>query len=962
MDFLGSFFRLSHGDSLRQLFDYPVFIWQIPCGSSSMDKKGCLVLSNSTAKNIRANCNRLEKIYKGHYTIFNFSPLMMDLEDNCPHGELMDYSKQPVEDFGLLIELCLTIQKWTQANIEQDHVVVLAFLEESSGITYPNYAAMIATCYHIFAGCPSDGGSYTLGFVEEMLGIRRSRYHAASQEIYVNYFQLLLDVPILPSAHLRRMRLTFVSLQGMFPLNGMRIGLRIENEGNVFLFSDPTAWEEERDNATLQLSLNPKPCLFGDFAISLLHYEPPSPTTSGHLESPWKVCVLARWAFSTIFVSEEIHHVRARDMDFAMQSQLPRDSYMRLHFVGGESEAADTTYVEQLTRRIDQAPRRQMTLMRPGPVSPPDRRHDASSCRADNEVAGGVYYRADGMSRYGSRGRGECAERSFLRALLPLTLLEEGERCCQDDDELALSLSVPQPAHHYDPSSIPTNQPVSPSSSPPPRTPPPPPSHGKKAPPPPPPPPPGKKAPPPPPSPPKIIGSGASLVSLPGEVNIAPSKPVYIGPKLKTFFWKKMPRLSGIWCFSNDFSAETIIDEPFLLAMLEIRKKASPLSTSSGESKEPKRNGLCKSSAFSFQRKQNIAIALKQLKLPVDEMCRALIECDEVALPFEKLELLLGVLPTVEEMERLRMEKVLGNVSWTDVEEYVYKVCVTVTDARERISLLLASEQTEELVSFTEKRIDMIEKAVNLLTSKSSRLAAVLHAVLALGNFMNRGGAHADAVGFRLESLNQMNFVKAVDGKTTMLEVFVVSLKDRRPDLLQFIEELDCLDSLAGTTVQEVGRSVSQLSFTLQKMRSAVEESKRPEMKENRAAMFPAGLVDLFPNRMALHIQKHLAVVSELALRHQRLKEDVSAMLEGYGEDPMLDESVLWNYILQFGMDVENFCKRAEMEGIDKQTLLRAVGVDPNALGETRLNDGMAEEGGAARGSDDGRSVSGTLQ
>ncbi|KAF5223489.1 Formin Homology 2 Domain [Trypanosoma cruzi] len=485
---------------------------------------------------------------------------------------------------------------------------------------------------------------------------------------------------------------------------------------------------------------------------------------------------------------------------------------------------------------------------------------------------------------------------------------------------------------------------------------------GKKAPPPPPPPPPGKKAPPPPPSPPKIIGSGASLVSLPGEVNIAPSKPVYIGPKLKTFFWKKMPRLSGIWCFSNDFSAETIIDEPFLLAMLEIRKKASPLSTSSGESKEPKRNGLCKSSAFSFQRKQNIAIALKQLKLPVDEMCRALIECDEVALPFEKLELLLGVLPTVEEMERLRMEKVLGNVSWTDVEEYVYKVCVTVTDARERISLLLASEQTEELVSFTEKRIDMIEKAVNLLTSKSSRLAAVLHAVLALGNFMNRGGAHADAVGFRLESLNQMNFVKAVDGKTTMLEVFVVSLKDRRPDLLQFIEELDCLDSLAGTTVQEVGRSVSQLSFTLQKMRSAVEESKRPEMKENRAAMFPAGLVDLFPNRMALHIQKHLAVVSELALRHQRLKEDVSAMLEGYGEDPMLDESVLWNYILQFGMDVENFCKRAEMEGIDKQTLLRAVGVDPNALGETRLNDGMAEEGGAARGSDDGRSVSGTLQ
>ncbi|RNF00417.1 formin [Trypanosoma conorhini] len=614
-------------------------------------------------------------------------------------------------------------------------------------------------------------------------------------------------------------------------------------------------------------------------------------------------------------------------MDYAAQSHLPSDAYMQLHFVGGEAEAEDTAYAEQLTRRIDQSPRRQMALLRPGPLSPPDRRRDVSSCRGDDDIVGGVYYRADGTSLHGSHGRGGGAERPFLHGVLPLRPMEEEERRYRDDDELALSLDQPPPGK---------------------LPPPPPPPPGKLPPPPP---------PPPPPAPSQVACVDVPTVALPGEVLSAPSKPIYVGPKLKTFFWKKVPRPSGVWSFVNDVSVETMIDEPFLLAMFEVRKRAAPLSTSSGESKEPNKKELRKSSAFSAQRQQNIAILLKQMKLPVDEMCRALIECDAAVLPSEKLELVFGALPTSAEMELLRMEEASGEVCWTEVEEYVYTVCVTVADARERISLLLSAEQMEELVAFTEERLDMLERAVALLTSKTSKLAAVLHAVLALGNFMNRGSAHAGAVGFRLESLSQMNFVKAVDGRTTMLEVFVVSLMDRRPDLLQFVGELDCLAPLAGTTVQEVGRGLSQLSLTLQKMRRAVEEPRRPEMQKKRAVPLPEGVVDVFQERMARHVQQHLAVVAELALRHQRLKDDVAAMLEGYGEDPMLDETVLWDYVLQFGKDVASFCKRAEMEGIDKRTLLAAVGPSPIDAGATTLNGGRTD-GGAADRSVNGRSSS----
>ncbi|RNE95020.1 formin, partial [Trypanosoma rangeli] len=457
MNIFGSLFRPSHEDCLRRLFDYPVFIWQIPCGSSSIDSRGSLVLSSSTARNIRVNCRTLEKTYNSNFAILNFSPLMMDLEDACLQGELMDFSKQPLEDFRLLMELCIIIMKWTQTPSKSGHVVVLAFLEESSCITYPSYAAMIATCYHIFAGCPSDGGSYTLGFVEEMLGIRRSRYHAASQETYVNYFQLLLDVPILPSVHLRRTWLTAVSLHEIASLRGMQLGLRVENEGKTHTFSDLTAWEAKDDDNTLQISLHPKQCVFGDFIISLLHYELPSHAPPGQPEPSLKPRVLARWAFSTIFVSRDTYHVRVQDMDYAEQNHLPCDAYMQLHFVEGEAEAEDATYVEHLTRRIDQSPRRHVALLQSGPLLPSDRRRNVSSCCGDDELVGGVYYRANGTSLCGSHSHGGGDGRSFLRGVLPLRIMEEEERHYRDDDELAPFLKDPQPVRHHDPSQLPTD-------------------------------------------------------------------------------------------------------------------------------------------------------------------------------------------------------------------------------------------------------------------------------------------------------------------------------------------------------------------------------------------------------------------------------------------------------------------------------------------------------------------------
>nr|CCC53112.1 putative formin [Trypanosoma vivax Y486] len=1003
-----SFFRGLFGSSrvvdLKQITEHPVYIWQIPCGRSSIDKNGRLSLTNTPLKDIKVTGEYLDKTHRHSYMIFNFSPLREEIESTLKCGEMLDYWGQNIEDFSLLIELCFTIAKWTHNKYERlNHCAVLAFLEESTNVPLPNYAAMIATCFYIFSGGHSDGGRFTLELIEEQLGIPHSRFHSASQECYVNYFQLLLDIPMLPST--RRRQLAHISLHNVESVKHMKLSLRLESEGRIHFIDDPAAWKSS-GSSTMQLEIDSYVCLFGDFSITLLRHEALS-------DSPrWKEHVVARHAFTTIFIHKDEHHVNWRDMDYVSQNGLSPDFYMVLHFVDVAPKAGDALYIEQLTQRIDQTPRHQMFLLAPEPflVGAGHPSH-----HTEEESTGGVYYRADGGRRSVSRPRGGLPGRGAHKGVsFALILDEEDERCYQDDEEPTSSPELlsaleaesgtehertfslsgeqgipspllppppptkvppPPPLQGRLPKRSPPSSPLSstlpppppPSKLPPPPAPPgklpppvpgklppppppppagkasPPPPAGKASPPPPPPgkappppppppPPPGKGHPPPPPPPPPLprlggIPSGAVPPPCPGAVR---PKPVQYGPKLKTVFWKKLPRAMGIWSHVDSAVVSKTVDEKFLVSMFEVRKKAQSGAKSDG-SNAPRVSTLRKSAVFTDQKQQNIAIALKKLKINVVDACRALIECDEAVMSCESLESIFSILPSPEEVSALRAERAAGNVEWTEIEKFVHDLCTTVIDVRERISLWLATKNTAELVTFTEERLNMIEKAVTTVTKKCSKLAIVLHVVLFVGNFMNRGTAHANAPGFRLESLNQLSLVKAVDGKTTMLEVIVVSLLDRAPDLLQFVDELQCIEDLGGTTIQDVGQSVAQLTFALQKMRRTVEASRQPELRAKASAAFPPGLVDALPAILTEHLDKHLVVVSQLALRHQRLKDDVSAMLEGFGEDPAAEETVFWNYFLQLRENVMGLLKRAETEGISKQALMRSVGADaPN--------------------------------
>jgi hypothetical protein len=488
--------------------------------------------------------------------------------------------------------------------------------------------------------------------------------------------------------------------------------------------------------------------------------------------------------------------------------------------------------------------------------------------------------------------------------------------------------------------------------------PPPPPPLGKAGgPPPPPPPPPGKAGGPPPPPPPPG-----------GAMSFGPVKPQYSGPQMKTFFWKKSPKSIGIWGVKEDPVVHSIVDEEFLLALFAVQKKqpamtaaATTAAAASAKQQAASQGSSAKPSmVFMGQRLQNIAIALKRLRMSKEVVATALMRCDATILSDESLSLLLNILPMPDDMSKLNAEKTRGDVLWTDTEIFLHYVATTVPDARERVQLWQSALEFKDLVDRCMKSVSVVEGAVEVVTAKSGRLGIVLRLIREMGNLMNRGTNHGDAVAFRLESLGSMGVTKAVDGRTSLMEALVLlitgaqssssssSLQLHQPPsslpssltlersasdtlhgpaspgrgavlqqnqqlLVAFPKDLAVVTEAIAHPFPVMSQSLSQLNHTLQRMRkivSAQTQQRRSVEKDDTgaaAAAAAAAAEDALPALLSETCNAYTSSVAQLTLRHQRLREDIATMIQTFGEDPSTtEETVVWKHLSQFGRDFES--------------------------------------------------------
>jgi hypothetical protein len=75
-------------------------------------------------------------------------------------------------------------------------------------------------------------------------------------------------------------------------------------------------------------------------------------------------------------------------------------------------------------------------------------------------------------------------------------------------------------------------------------------------------------------------------------------------------------------------------------------------------------------------------------------------------------------------------------------------------------------------------------------TGNSKRLKQLLQIVLAVGNSLNSGAFTGSAQGFKISSVLKVKDTKSESGKYTLLHYVASLCEEKKPDLLDWVEEV----------------------------------------------------------------------------------------------------------------------------------------------------------------------------
>ena len=285
-----------------------------------------------------------------------------------------------------------------------------------------------------------------------------------------------------------------------------------------------------------------------------------------------------------------------------------------------------------------------------------------------------------------------------------------------------------------------------------------------------PPPPPGFGGPPPPPGmgpggPPPPPGSffGQIFGGLPQKKTNLSTKP------MKPLQWTKLPNpkiKSTVWKDIDDEKVRPYLNwtdfEDLFENQVKDKKKIQDVDD------KPKELKLIES-----KKSQNLNILLKNIKLPIQDIKKAIFSVNTAVLSVEVIGQLLKFVPAKEELELIRKNLDKKDL-FGEAERYFMEI-MDINMYEDRLKSIAFRESFEDQMKEVDNLIKKSRLACNELKT-SEKFKKILQITLALGNHMNTG-QKAGAYGFAISSLLKLSDTKS-------------KLPSRRYSLLHFLDDI----------------------------------------------------------------------------------------------------------------------------------------------------------------------------
>uniref|UniRef100_A0A0N4Z263 GBD/FH3 domain-containing protein n=1 Tax=Parastrongyloides trichosuri TaxID=131310 RepID=A0A0N4Z263_PARTI len=348
----------------------------------------------------------------------------------------------------------------------------------------------------------------------------------------------------------------------------------------------------------------------------------------------------------------------------------------------------------------------------------------------------------------------------------------------------------------------------------------------------------------PPPPPPPFLGGNKRIPNLPSNDSMPIKKVVETKNKLPLLNWTPLkPAQVKETVFSNlnddkivdsiDFSE---LEEKFKLASVgvplgintnlkidpHLQSQLSPGSvstTSSGGVSTTTKES--RKSLLDGKRIQNIAITKRKLNKSGNEIMAAVHRFDLKSLPAESVDILLKIIPTMEECQMFK-EYASKNDNHFDSladEDQFLGSLMKIERLKHKLEIMLFMSSFEESAGLIEPSLSNLIAASKCV--KDAKLFhKVLEIVLAFGNYMNssrKGGAY----GFKLVSLDSLHILKSpADRSVSLLHLIADTIQKQFPELLGFTEELKFADKASNIMWETVQADVKEIEQHFEKAKT----------------------------------------------------------------------------------------------------------------------------------------------
>jgi hypothetical protein len=315
-------------------------------------------------------------------------------------------------------------------------------------------------------------------------------------------------------------------------------------------------------------------------------------------------------------------------------------------------------------------------------------------------------------------------------------------------------------------------------------------------------------------------------------------------------------------------------------------------------------------------RANNISIVLARFdSISFDEILYAMSSFDPKNISAENYRSLLSLAPTAAELETLKAydgpkdAKTLGKAE---------RFCLSIGNVpryTSRIRCFLYSLKFDEAIQDIELDLDLLHETSKRVTNATS-LHNALNVVLALGNFLNKGGSNGDADGVSIDSLNRLKNVKSYGTKTTALHYFAIVAQSRAPDILKLSEQCgDCRGassvvlSQIVTDLKLLQRGFDMLLKECEKVKSDV---KKTDITEDNFKNEVHDLNLLFLKSSDHVCQQYKSRLDEISKKMDDTQLAYTNMLKFYGELETKKASDFFSGVADFIVEFENARKDNE--------------------------------------------------